>query len=114
MSRRATELLYLILAGAVSTMAYVSVYAGRFREINRASIVYGLVFVAIFLVLHVVVRIFLSQADPYLLPVTALLAAIGPVGPTSMRRGACGSVRPLVGGPAEPMGSPGLAGAGPM
>ena len=77
MSRRTIELLYLVLAGAVSTMAYVSVYAGRFREINRTSIVYGLVFVAIFLVLHIVVRLFLKQADPYLLPVTALLAAIG-------------------------------------
>ena len=64
MSRRTTELLYLVLAGAVSTMAYVSVYAGRYREIDRASIVYGLIFVAIFLVLHVVVRVFLPQADP--------------------------------------------------
>jgi len=76
-SRRTTELLYLVLAGAVSTMAYVSVYAGRYREIDRTSIVYGLVFVAIFLVLHVVVRVFLRQADPYLLPLTALLAAVG-------------------------------------
>lgn len=77
MSRRTTELLYLVLAGAVSTMAYVSVYAGRFREIDRASIVYGLVFVVIFLALHVVVRLYLPQADPYLLPITALLAAVG-------------------------------------
>ena len=77
MSRRTTELLYLVLAGAVSTMAYISVYAGRYREIDRTSIVYGLVFVAIFLVLHVVVRVFLRQADPYLLPLTALLAAVG-------------------------------------
>jgi cell division protein FtsW (lipid II flippase) len=76
-SRRTTELLYLVLAGAVSTMAYVSVYAGRYREIDRRSIVYGLIFVGIFLVLHVVVRLFLRQADPYLLPVTALLAAVG-------------------------------------
>ena len=77
MSRRSLELLFLVLAGAVSTMAYVSVYAGRFREINRVSIIYGLIFVAIFLVLHVVVRLVLPQADPYLLPLTALLAAIG-------------------------------------
>jgi cell division protein FtsW (lipid II flippase) len=76
-NRRTTELLYLVLAGAVSTMAYISVYAGRYREIDRRSIVYGLIFVAIFLALHVVVRVFLRQADPYLLPVTALLAAIG-------------------------------------
>ena len=77
MSRRNLELTFLVLAGAVSTMAYVSVYAGRFREINRVSIIYGLVFVAIFLLLHVVERVFLPQADPFLLPIAALLAAIG-------------------------------------
>ncbi len=77
MSRRTVELLYLVLAGTVSTMAYVSVYAGRFREIDRQSIVYGLIFVGIFLALHVTVRFLLPQADPYLLPLTALLAAFG-------------------------------------
>ena len=77
MSRRNLELMFLVLAGAVSTMAYVSVYAGRFREINRISIIYGLVFVAIFMLLHLVERIFLPQADSFLLPITALLAAIG-------------------------------------
>jgi cell division protein FtsW (lipid II flippase) len=76
-TRRNLELVFLVLAGAVSTMAYVSVYAGRFREINRVSIIYGLVFVAIFLLLHVVERVFLPQADPFLLPIAALLAAIG-------------------------------------
>jgi len=76
-SRRNLELVFLVLAGAVSTMAYVSVYAGRFREINSVSIVYGLVFVGIFLLLHVLVRVLLPQADPFVLPITALLAAIG-------------------------------------
>jgi len=76
-SRRNIELLFLVIAGAVSTMAYVSVYAGRFREINRVSIIYGLVFVGIFFLLHLLVRFMLPQADPFLLPITALLAAIG-------------------------------------
>jgi cell division protein FtsW (lipid II flippase) len=76
-SRRNLELVFLVLAGAVSTMAYVSVYAGRFREINRVSIIYGLVFVGIFLLLHLLERVFLPQADPFLLPITALLAAVG-------------------------------------
>ena len=71
------ELLFLVIAGAVSTMAYVSVYAGRFREINRVSIIYGLVFVGIFFLLHLLVRFVLPQADPFLLPITALLAAVG-------------------------------------
>ena len=77
MSRRNLELVFLVLAGAASTMAYVSVYAGRFREINSVSIVYGLVFVGIFLLLHVLVRFLLPQADAFLLPITALLAATG-------------------------------------
>jgi cell division protein FtsW (lipid II flippase) len=77
LSRRNIELLLLALAGLASTMAYVSVYAGRFREISSVSLVYGLVFVAIFVSLHLLVRFALPQADPYLLPITALLAAIG-------------------------------------
>jgi cell division protein FtsW (lipid II flippase) len=76
-SRRNLELVFLALAGAVSTMAYVSVYAGRYHEIGRVSVVYGLIFVGIFLLLHVVERVFLPQADPFLVPSTALLAAIG-------------------------------------
>ena len=77
MSRRNTELVFLALAAVISTMAYVSVFAGRYHEIRRASIVYGLIFVAVFLVLHLVVRFVLPQADPCLLPITALLAAMG-------------------------------------
>ncbi len=77
MSRRNLELLLLLIAGATSTMAYVSVYAGRYGELDRTSIVYGLIFVAIFLALHVLVRFALPQADPFLLPITALLAAVG-------------------------------------
>ena len=77
MSRRNLELALLILAGLVSTLAYVSVYAGRYREVSRVSLVYGLIFVAIFLCLHALLRLLLPQADPYLLPLTALLAALG-------------------------------------
>jgi cell division protein FtsW (lipid II flippase) len=77
MSRRNLELVFLFVAGFISTMAYVSVYAGRFHEIGTASIVYGVIFIAIFVGLHLIVRWLLPQADPFLLPLTALLAAIG-------------------------------------
>jgi cell division protein FtsW (lipid II flippase) len=76
-SRRNTELALLALTGAAATIAYVSVYAARSHDISRASIGTGLVFVMLFLVLHVVVRRWLSQADAYLLPLAALLSAIG-------------------------------------
>jgi len=74
---RTVELLFLVLAGATATMAYVSVYAGRYGEVSRTSIVYALFFVGVFVLLHVVLRILLPLADPYLLPVTALLCALG-------------------------------------
>jgi cell division protein FtsW (lipid II flippase) len=74
---RSVELLFLALAGAAATMAYVSVYAGRYGEVSRTSIVYALFFVGVFVALHFVVRWLLPLADPYLLPVTALLCALG-------------------------------------
>lgn len=77
MSRRNLELVFLAAAGVASTLAYVSVYAGRYRELNRVSIVYGLVFIGIFLALHVLVRFTLPQADAFLLPIATLLAALG-------------------------------------
>jgi len=80
-SRRTTELLFLLLAGAMSAVAYVSVFAARYRDIGRSSLrtslTYAAIYFGIFLILHLVMRRWLSQADPYLLPITALLAAIG-------------------------------------
>ena len=77
MSRRNRELLLLAVSGAIAVIAYVSVYAGRFHEINRWSIFYGLIFAAIFAALHLVLRLRLAQADPYLLPLVALITSIG-------------------------------------
>jgi peptidoglycan glycosyltransferase len=74
---RNAELLYLLLVGVAAVAAYVAVFAARFHDIGRTSITYGLIFVGIFIALHLVVRVYLSQADPYLLPLTALLAATG-------------------------------------
>ena len=77
MSRRNRELALLAVSGVIAVLAYVSVYAGRFREINRWSIVYGLIFAAIFAGLHLVLRWRLSQADPCLLPLAALMTSLG-------------------------------------
>ena len=65
------------MVGVAATVAYVSVYAARFHEISRDSIVTGLIFVVLFLVIHLTERRYLSQADPYLVPLAALLSSIG-------------------------------------
>ena len=77
MSRRATEAWLLALVGVAATIAYVSVYAARFHEISRDSIVTGLIFAVLFLIIHLTERRYLSQADPYLVPLAALLSSIG-------------------------------------
>ena len=77
MSRRNTEFLYLLMVAVMATLAYVAVYAARFKEIGRTSLTYAGIFVVVFLVLHLVVRFRLAQADPYLLPLTALLSVVG-------------------------------------
>ena len=77
MSRRNREAFLLLVAGAIATIAYVSVYAGRFHEISRWSIIYAGIYAAIFGLLHVVVRLRLPQADPYPLPLAALLSSLG-------------------------------------
>jgi len=76
-SPRTRELLLLLLAAVLAVVAYVSVYSGVFREISRWSLVYAGIFVVIFAVLHLLMRVRLAEADPYLLPVAALLTAIG-------------------------------------
>jgi cell division protein FtsW (lipid II flippase) len=76
-SRRTTEAWLLVMVGVAATIAYVSVYAARFHEISRDSIVTGLIFVVLFLVIHLTERRYLSQADPYLVPLAALLSSIG-------------------------------------
>jgi cell division protein FtsW (lipid II flippase) len=65
------------MAAVLAAAAFVAVYAGQFREISRWSLVYAGIYVVIFAVLHVVLRLRLPEADPYLLPIAALLTAIG-------------------------------------
>jgi len=77
MRARNTELAFLALAALVAAAAYVAVYAGRYREISHWSLIYAGIYVVIFALLHLVVRLRLPEADPYLLPTAALLAALG-------------------------------------
>ena len=77
MSRRNVELLLLALVGAAAIVAYSSVYAARFHDLSRDSVTTGLIFLALFLIIHLAERRYLAQADPYLVPIVGLLSAIG-------------------------------------
>ena len=77
MSRRNLELLLLVLVGAAAIVAYSSVYAARFHDLCRDSVTTGLIFLVLLLVIHLVERRYLAQADPYLVPIAGLLSAIG-------------------------------------
>jgi cell division protein FtsW (lipid II flippase) len=58
-------------------VGFASVYIARQAEISTQSLSYAGLFVALYLVAHTVARFTVPYADPYLLPMGALLAAIG-------------------------------------
>ena len=77
MSLRTRELLNLVLVGALTAAGFAAVYMARSEVVSAGSLSYAAFFVALFVVAHVVMRIRLPYADPYLLPLGGLLCAIG-------------------------------------
>jgi len=77
MSLRARELLNLVLVGLLTAAGFASVYIARQDVVSAGSLSYAAFFVALFVVAHVVLRMRLPHADPYLLPLGGLLCAIG-------------------------------------
>jgi cell division protein FtsW (lipid II flippase) len=77
LSLRNRELAYLILVGVLTAVGFASVYISRQAHVSAASLTYALFFFGLYLVAHVVARIAVPNADPYLLPVAGLLTAIG-------------------------------------
>ena len=76
-ARRNTELGLVLLAGAITSAAYVLASLGKNASIP-ARIGPFMAFVVVLLVLaHIVVRLIARGADPLLLPVAALLHGIG-------------------------------------
>jgi len=53
------------------------VYIARQEEISSGSLTYGAIFLALYLAAHLVARRTVPHADPYLLPLAALLTAFG-------------------------------------
>jgi cell division protein FtsW (lipid II flippase) len=76
-SLRNRELLNLVVVGALTTVGFASVYIARQDVVSTASLSYAAFFIGLYLVAHVVARYAVPYADPYLLPMAALLTAIG-------------------------------------
>ncbi len=77
MSLRNRELLHLLAVSVLTGLGFASVFIARQSVISTASLSYLAFFVGLYLAAHVVSRWALPYADPYLLPLAALLTGIG-------------------------------------
>lgn len=77
MSARTRELLILILVGLITVTGFASVYIARQNEISAGSLSYAGFFFALYLVAHLIARLTVPDADPYLLPMAAFLTGLG-------------------------------------
>jgi cell division protein FtsW (lipid II flippase) len=76
-SVRLRELFLLIPVGLLVTAGFAAVLLSRTDEVNELSLTYGAVFLGLCVFAHFFIRARLSDADPYLFPLAALLAAFG-------------------------------------
>ena len=76
-SARNRELFALIPVALLVSAGFAAVFAVRADEIGTLSLTYGGYFLAICVATHFFLRITLPNADPYLFPLCAVLAAVG-------------------------------------
>jgi cell division protein FtsW (lipid II flippase) len=77
MKARNRELLALIPASLLVTAGFAAIFIQRQNLLSSVSLTYGLIFLGLCLAAHVVLRLTLPYADPYLFPLVALLACFG-------------------------------------
>ncbi len=77
MSLRNRELVNLLFVGVLTGIGFASVYIARQSVVSTASLSYAAFFLGLYLAAHMVVRLVLPDADPYLLPLAGLLTALG-------------------------------------
>jgi cell division protein FtsW (lipid II flippase) len=77
LSARNRELLGLIPVAGLLIAGFAAVFSVRSAQLDNTSLIFGAYFFAICLAAHIFLRIRLPNADPYLFPLVALLAAIG-------------------------------------
>jgi len=74
---RTRELLSLVVVGAIVGTAFASVYIARQEIVSTESLSYALFFLGLYVAAHVITRVTVPHADPYLLPMAGLLTGIG-------------------------------------
>lgn len=77
MTARNRELLTLVLAGLVASTAFASAWIAGRAEIDQGWLPWALTLLGLFVAAHLVARRTVPLADPVLLPLVALLCAIG-------------------------------------
>jgi cell division protein FtsW (lipid II flippase) len=77
LSPRNRELLNLLVVGMLTGVGFASVYIARSEVVSPESLTYAGFFLLVYLVAHVVARLTVPYADPYLLPLAGFLTAIG-------------------------------------
>jgi cell division protein FtsW (lipid II flippase) len=77
LSNRNRELVYLVVVGILTAIGFAAVYIADKSRISSASLTYAVFFFALYLAAHVVARFTVPHADPYVLPIAALLTAVG-------------------------------------
>ncbi|MFQ5425613.1 MAG: FtsW/RodA/SpoVE family cell cycle protein [Gaiellales bacterium] len=77
MSLRNRELVTLVGASMLIALGFVSVFLARQASLSSASISYLAIFLAIYFSAHLVTRVALPYADPFLLGLAALLTGVG-------------------------------------
>jgi cell division protein FtsW (lipid II flippase) len=77
LSARTRELLALIPVALLITAGFTAILITNSAELGNLSVFYGGYFLALCVATHVVIRIRLPDADPFLFPLVALLAAFG-------------------------------------
>ena len=77
MTLRNRELVALMAVGLLTAIGFATVYIALKSQISNGSLGYAVFFFGLYLVAHVVARLTVPLADPYLLPMAALFTAIG-------------------------------------
>jgi len=76
-SPRGRELWNLLWVAVLTAIGFLAVYTARQQEISSTSLVYAGFFLALYGVAHLGLRAGLPDADPWLLPLAALMTGMG-------------------------------------